>query len=197
MPAVPSSIVERPPAQKVGEETGRPSHGAPRNSPRTAPSKVSRERLFAGGVQKGPVKVEVRSNRAPHGSPTSTNLHERTASQRGETSRILTRARGGSIHAPPGTMVLPPGQGLSKIPRDEEPDFSGCESVVAQFLIVVQARHDGLGRTTRIGIYKLADFVGQAFKTCLFLTSLSCWLRHKPTKRREPLSKIRWGFTQT
>jgi hypothetical protein len=28
------------------------------------------------------------------------------------------------------------------------------------------------------------------------LTSFSWWVRHKPTKRLEPLSKIRWEFTQ-
>ena len=43
----------------------------------------------------------------------------------------------GPVDTAPGSMVLPPVEGLPQISGDEEADFSGREAVVSEFLVVV------------------------------------------------------------
>ena len=78
---------------------------------------------------------------------------------------------------------------------DEKADLAWGESMVSQLFVMVEVGNDGLGRTPRIGENKPANFFRKAFESCTFLASFSCPMRHEPTKRIEPLSKIRWDFT--
>ena len=67
--------------------------------------------------------------------------------------------------------------------------------MISHLLIVIQIGHDGLGGATWVGANKLANLADQSFESCSFLTPLSLSMRHEPTNRLEPLSKIRWGFS--
>ena len=49
------------------------------------------------------------------------------------------------IDAPTGSVVLPPCQRLPKVSRDKEPHLTRRQSVISEFLIVVQSCDDGLG----------------------------------------------------
>ena len=60
-------------------------------------------------------------------------------------SILDVRIVSGSVDTPPGSMVLPPAEGLPQVSGDEETDFSGRKAVVSEFLVVVQTRHNGLG----------------------------------------------------
>ena len=48
------------------------------------------------------------------------------------------------IHAAPCSMVLPPSQAVSQVPRNEEADFPWGKAVVSHGAIVSQFSHDGL-----------------------------------------------------
>lgn len=78
---------------------------------------------------------------------------------------------------------------------DEKANLAWRESMVSQFFVVVEVSDDGLCRTPGIGEYKSTNLFSKAFESCTFLASFSCPMRHEPTKRIEPLSKIRWDFT--
>ena len=79
MATISCGVVHRPPPQEVREKTGRPRYRTPRNAPRATTCEMGGERFLARGVQKGPVKVEIRSDLAPHDRARLPTLHERTA----------------------------------------------------------------------------------------------------------------------
>jgi hypothetical protein len=61
-----------------------------------------------------------------------------TSPSRIEFASILdVRIISGSVDTPPGSMVLPPVEGLPQVSGDEETDFSGRKAVVSEFLVVV------------------------------------------------------------
>lgn len=76
-----------------------------------------------------------------------------------------------AIHAAPCSVVLPPGQAVSQVPRNEEADFSRGQPMVSHGSIVGQFSHDGLCRTSWIRQNKAQHFVFQPLKACLLLTS--------------------------
>ena len=56
-------------------------------------------------------------------------------------------------------MILPPGEGLAEVARDEETNFSWRKAVVSQLFVVIEVGDDGLSRTPRIGVYEAAYFL--------------------------------------
>ena len=53
-------------------------------------------------------------------------------------------------------MILPPGERLAEVARDEETNFSWRKAVVSQLFVVIDIGDDGLSRTPRIGVYEAA-----------------------------------------
>ena len=138
VPTVTESIVGSTAPKEVGQSAYGPRGQANGKAPGSAPKEGPSERLFARCVQQRSVKVEVRCDLA-HATTTRPRHMGVASSALGDD--VMSNL---TIHATSCSVILPPGQAVSQVPRNEEADFPGSEAVVSHGAIVGQFSHNGL-----------------------------------------------------
>lgn len=138
MTTVSKGIVGSTSSQEVDQSPYGPRGQTNGKAPRSTPKKGASERFFARCVQERSVEVEVRCDLA-HAMSTRPSHMGVASSTLGDD--VMSNL---SVHATPCSVILPPRQSISQVPRNEETNFPRSEAMISHGAIVGQFSHNGL-----------------------------------------------------